>query len=103
MRPYLITAKLMRPSNMKRFPTPVLGDQTFVTPLHTHPGATISFVRRQLFHQLLPFDERNARYLVTWVFLNSESSHVVEGDVHVDGVRLRLYCSHQRAYCSSPT
>jgi len=24
MRPYLITAKLMRPSNMKRFPTPVL-------------------------------------------------------------------------------
>jgi hypothetical protein len=22
MRPYLITAKLMRPSNMKRFPTP---------------------------------------------------------------------------------
>jgi hypothetical protein len=25
MRPYLITAKLMRPSNMKRFPTPELG------------------------------------------------------------------------------
>jgi hypothetical protein len=25
MRPYFITAKLMRPSNMKRFPTPVLG------------------------------------------------------------------------------
>jgi hypothetical protein len=24
MRPYLITAKLMRPSNMKRFPTPGL-------------------------------------------------------------------------------
>jgi hypothetical protein len=24
MRPYLITAKLMRPSNMKRFPTPAL-------------------------------------------------------------------------------
>jgi hypothetical protein len=24
MRPYLITAKLMRPSNMKRFPTPEL-------------------------------------------------------------------------------
>jgi hypothetical protein len=24
MRPYLITAKLMRPSNMKRFPTPVV-------------------------------------------------------------------------------
>jgi hypothetical protein len=24
MRPYLITAKLMRPSNMKRFPTPIL-------------------------------------------------------------------------------
>jgi hypothetical protein len=24
MRPYLITAKLMRPSNMKGFPTPVL-------------------------------------------------------------------------------
>jgi hypothetical protein len=24
MRPYLITAKLMRPSNMKRFPTPDL-------------------------------------------------------------------------------
>jgi hypothetical protein len=24
MRPYLITAKLMRPSDMKRFPTPVL-------------------------------------------------------------------------------
>jgi hypothetical protein len=27
MRPYLITAKLMRPSNMKRFPTPVLGNK----------------------------------------------------------------------------
>jgi hypothetical protein len=26
MRPYLITAKLMRPSNMKRFPTPGLGN-----------------------------------------------------------------------------
>jgi hypothetical protein len=25
MRPYLITAKLMRPSNMKRFPTPAIG------------------------------------------------------------------------------
>jgi hypothetical protein len=25
MRPYLITAKLMRPSNMKRFPTPDIG------------------------------------------------------------------------------
>jgi hypothetical protein len=24
MRPYLITAKLMRPSNVKRFPTPEL-------------------------------------------------------------------------------
>jgi hypothetical protein len=24
MRPYLITAKLIRPSNMKRFPTPAL-------------------------------------------------------------------------------
>jgi hypothetical protein len=24
MRPYLITAKLMRPSNIKRFPTPAL-------------------------------------------------------------------------------
>jgi len=28
MRPYLITAKLMRPSNMKRFPTPVIGSMT---------------------------------------------------------------------------
>jgi hypothetical protein len=27
MRPYLITAKLMRPSNMKRFPTPELDKQ----------------------------------------------------------------------------
>jgi hypothetical protein len=27
MRPYLITAKLMRPSNMKTFPTPVLYEQ----------------------------------------------------------------------------
>jgi hypothetical protein len=26
MRPYLITAKLMRPSNMKRFPTPGVDD-----------------------------------------------------------------------------
>jgi hypothetical protein len=26
MRPYLITATLMRPSNMKRFPTPALTD-----------------------------------------------------------------------------
>jgi hypothetical protein len=31
MRPYLITAKLMRPSNMKRFPTPDLADQRIVT------------------------------------------------------------------------
>jgi hypothetical protein len=29
MRPYLITAKLMRPSNMKRFPTPGLGYSLF--------------------------------------------------------------------------
>jgi hypothetical protein len=27
MRPYLITPKLMRPSNMKRFPTPELNDK----------------------------------------------------------------------------
>jgi hypothetical protein len=26
MRPYLITAKLMRPSNMKRFPNPAVDE-----------------------------------------------------------------------------
>jgi hypothetical protein len=31
MRPYLITAKLMRPSNMKRFPTPGYSPYTFST------------------------------------------------------------------------
>jgi hypothetical protein len=31
MRPYLITAKLMRPSNMKRFPTPGLAYESSVT------------------------------------------------------------------------
>jgi len=30
MRPYLITAKLMRPSNMKRFPTPGLYHETAI-------------------------------------------------------------------------
>jgi hypothetical protein len=35
MRPYLITAKLMRPSNMKRFPTPVL-EVCHVKALETH-------------------------------------------------------------------
>jgi hypothetical protein len=30
MRPYLITAKLMRPSNMKRFPTPGLNHCPFI-------------------------------------------------------------------------
>jgi hypothetical protein len=30
MRPYLITAKLMRPSNMKRFPTPDLNCMVLV-------------------------------------------------------------------------
>jgi hypothetical protein len=32
MRPYLITAKLMRPSNMKRFPTP--GVEYILAPTH---------------------------------------------------------------------
>jgi hypothetical protein len=38
MQPYLITAKLMRPSNMKRFPTPVLGRHMW---FHTHTNKTL--------------------------------------------------------------
>jgi hypothetical protein len=39
MRPYLITAKLMRPSNMKRFPTPDLLESTECVKFRCNPSS----------------------------------------------------------------
>jgi hypothetical protein len=47
MRPYLITAKLMRPSNMKRFPTP---DLTYFTVVGFVKAVPVSVSSCVIFH-----------------------------------------------------
>jgi hypothetical protein len=61
MRPYLITAKLMRPSNMKRFPTPALDVASAWLPffrgrIHFPSEHQPSFVARGRFQSALDYD-----------------------------------------------
>jgi hypothetical protein len=55
MRPYLITAKLMRPSNMKRFPTPALAKRRLARPHHRrhHKIVCISCYRSRHYQILI--------------------------------------------------
>jgi hypothetical protein len=51
MRPYLITAKLMRPSNMKRFPTPGLihyPARYYLSGLKWHAGHRFMTLQRRI-------------------------------------------------------
>jgi hypothetical protein len=74
MRPYLITAKLMRPSNMKRFPTPDLDYIRVYTAYMLNVVSSLCFflygVRVYLLY-LLPMQRTYKFHRFIYLMLNS--------------------------------